>query len=161
MPGVRFGAHEDGNRDRWRRQKEEVLKKVKQMKGCTGRLRLEDGYLSLRLSQILMFTLVRPILEYASFIWWQGEWKEGEMAVGGILKSALQVRKQARDMCIYRDFGMMEMETRRDVLLLRWPQRVAIMHPSMLTRQVWMGSLERGRVAGWREEKVGGGRRGR
>lgn len=140
--GVWFGEF---RRSRWKRQKEEVLKKIKRLKWQVRRLRLAEGYLSIKIGRILFFTLVRPVFEYASFVWWKGgeKWNEGEIAARGFLKEVLKLKKSASSALIYGELGTMDMKTRRDLLFLCWSQRVMLMHPSMWIRQVWVAAMNR------------------
>ena len=81
---------------------------------------------------------IRPIMEYASEIWWQDSPIELlERVQLKFFKNALRVRQSTPDLAVYGETGQFPLHLRQHDLLIKYWLRILSMHNECIIRRIY------------------------
>ncbi len=101
---------------------------------------IKSGDLSIKASMNLWEALVRSQLEYASEIWGQDKWKEGENLQMDMCRRVLHCSSRTSKLAMQGELGLWTLQGRRDLKKLIWWMNILTMEDSRLVKQVYFSS---------------------
>ena len=82
-------------------------------------------------------TLVRPLLEYGAEIWGFKKWEEAEILHRDYGRFLLGHQRYSSKAAIYGDLGWITLESRRDMIHLRYWRKLTLMKNTRLTKRIY------------------------
>ena len=122
----------------WKDHKNRIGKKAHSRVAGINKVVAEG--LTIEAGEKLWTSMIRPILEYGAEVWGGGRWIEAEQIMRKVGKTLLGLPRTANNEVVQGELGWWSMESRRDLLRLKYWGRVLNMPLERLPRQVYESS---------------------
>ena len=122
---------------KWKLFKDRLIERAERYKRAAMGMGNRTKHLSVRAAVSIWKALVRPVLEYAAEIWGEKDWEEAEILQRTMAKRILGMKMRAPNEAVLGDLGWWPLKARRDMIRLRYWQKILNMDEKRLPRLVY------------------------
>ena len=131
------------NKLKWKLFKTRLLEKAERNMRAAMGMGTRTNHLSSKAAICMWKALIRPVLEYAAEIWGEKEWKKAEILQRTMAKRILGMKQRTSNEAALGDLGWWPLKARRDMIRLRYWQKILNMKIKRLPRLIYECQIEK------------------